>query len=153
TTIGLSGTTGGNNLRPLVNLNKVKVGNDYVLINRLNIITDSITTFLFMLINFIFSFTHNVPSECYKIVYITLSLYLLIWLSIYIFYPRIKSALNLKKIGLRQIILSTVLCTVTIICAVASKTPSILWLLVFAMFPIVRLVVITVLHKRNLFSC
>lgn len=153
TTIGLSGTMGGNDLRPLLKLNSITVGGDYVMINRLRIVTVALTTIFFVLVNFIFSLIHNVYQECYSIVYISLGLYCLIWLAIYIFYPRIKAPFNLKATGLRQTLFTLILIAVVVIASFATTTPCILWLLFFAAFPLVRYLLMVILYKRSWFSC
>ncbi len=153
TTIGLSGTTGGSDLRPLLKLNNIAVGNDYVLINRLHIVSVAITTMIFMLINLIFSFTHNVQNECYAVVYITLVFYALIWALIYLFYPRIKAAFSLKSTGIRQTIFTAILIALVIASSLATATPTVMWLLVFAPFPLIRFVFMVALRKRSWFAC
>ena len=153
TTIGLSGTTGGSDLRPLLDLNNIPVGNDYVMINRLRIVTVALTTLIFMCINFIFSLTHNVYQECYHIVYITLLLYTLIWLAIYLFYPRIKTPLNLKSTGIRQLIFTLILIVLVVVASFATTTPSVLWLLCFTPFPLVKFAFMAALRKRSWFVC
>ncbi len=153
TTIGLSGTTGGSDLRPLLSLNSIPVGNDYVIINRLKIVALALTTALFILINFFFSLTHNVYDEFYSIVYITLILYFLIRLTIYLFYPRLKAPFILKQNGIRQAIFTFVLVVLVIITSLATATPTVLWLLCFAPFPIVRFAFMVILRKRSWFVC
>ena len=153
TTIGLSGTTGGSDLRPLLDLNSIPVGNDYVFINRLRVVSMALTTALFVLINFIFSLTNNICQECYSIVYITLALYALIWLAIYIFYPRIKTTFDKKTTGIRQLIFTFILIVLVVASSFATTTPSVLWLLVFAPFPLVRFIFMVVLYKRSWFVC
>lgn len=153
TTIGLSGTTGGNDLRPLLKLNSIPVGNNYVLINRLRIISVVIATLFFTLVNFIFSLTHNVCQEFYTIVYIALALYLIIWTAIYIFYPRIKAVFSLKMAGIRQSVFTLILIALVIVSSFATSTPSVMWLLFFAPFPIVRYILMAILHKRSWFVC
>lgn len=154
TQIGLIGTTtGGEDLRPLVKLNSVTVGNDYVIINRLRMISVILTAAIFMLINFICSLTHNVCAECYSIVYTTLFLYSLVWLAVYLIYPRIKMPFNLKNLTIRQIIFTLILVTLVVICSFATDTPNILWLLIFAIFPLVRLIIMAILRKRSWFLC
>ena len=154
TQIGLAGTTtGGEDLRPLVKLNNVSVGNDYVIINRLRVIAVMLTAAIFMLINFICSLTHNVCAECYSIIYITLFLYSLVWLTVYLIYPRIKMPFNLKNLVIRQVIFTFILIALVIICTLATDTYNILWLLIFAMFPLVRLLLMVALRKRSWFLC
>ena len=153
TTIGLSGTVGGNDLRPLLNLNSISVGNDYVLINRLRFVSILITTALFMLINLIFSFTNNVCAECYNVAYLALGIYTAIWLIIYTFYPRIKAVFNLKSLTGRQLLFTLILIGVVIACRFATKMSCVLFLLIFAFYPLVRLFVMIALRKRSWFAC
>ena len=153
TTIGLSGTMGGNDLRPLLNLNNIPVGNDYVLINRLRIVSVVLTTALFLLINFFCSLTHFVYQEYYSIVSITLVLYLLIWLAVYLVYPRIKSVFNCKSNGIRQTLFTLILLTLIIICSFTAATTKLLWLIIFAFFPLVKYLMMVILRKRSWFAC
>ena len=153
TQIGLSGTTGGNDLRPLVKLNKIPVGNNYVMLNRLRIIAVILTAAIFMLINLVYSLTHNVCAECCSIVYIVLFLYSSIWLAIYLVYPHIKSVLNLKQLTIKQIVFTIILITLIVVCAFATDTYSVLWLLIFSLFPTVKLIFMVTLRKRSWFVC
>ena len=153
TTIGLSGTIGGNDLRPFLNLNSITVGNDYVLINRLRIVSIALTSLIFALINLFCSLTNSLCRECYYIVYITLTLYLLIWLAIYVFYPRIKATINLKSIGIKQFIFTLILVALVVACSFATAITHVLWLLIFALFPMVKFIFIAILHKRSWFAC
>ncbi len=153
TMIGLSGTTGGNDLRPLLNLNNITVGNDYVIINRLHIISVALTVAIFMLINFFCSLTHAVSQEYYSLVYIALIVYLLIWLAIYLVYPRIKAVYKLKPSGIKKAVITAILFALVTICSIIAGTTQFLWLLFFALLPMVEFVFTVILRKRSWFAC
>jgi|GEM_PF-3312786 len=153
TTIGLSGTIGGNNLRPLLELNNIAVGHDYVSINRLRIVAAALTTVIFLFINLLCSCTHTVNKEYYTLVYIAISLYFLIQLAIYLVYPRIKAVFNRKKIGIRQCIISLIILSIIIIGSIAAGTGKLLWLIIFTLLPITEFVLMVMLRKRSWFVC
>lgn len=153
TTIGLSGTIGGNDLRPLVDLNNVTVGNDYVAINRLRFVAVLFTSLIFILINFFCSLTRTVRYEYYTLVHITIGLYCLIQLAIYLVYPRIKAVFNRKKVGIRQCIISLVILVIIIIGSIAAGTGKLLWLLIFTMLPLTEFSFMLMLRKRSWFTC
>ena len=151
--IGLSGTVGGNDLRPLVKLNDVKVGNDYVVINRLRMAAAFINTMFFILINFLFSLTRAVQPEIYNLIYIILSLYVLINLAIYIVYPRIKTAYNKKTSRIYHIVTSLVLFILVLTYCFVAGTPQYLWVVTFTLLPVIELVLILVLRNKRWFTC
>ncbi len=153
TTIGLSGTLGGNDLRPLLNLNNISVGNDYVLINRLRIVSVTLTTIIFLFINLFCSLTHTVCQEYYSLVYIALMVYALIWLAIYFVYPRIKTVFKIKTNGIRQTIITVVLMAIIITCSIIASTTQFIWLLIFATLPLVEFILMVILRKRSWFVC
>ncbi len=153
TMIGLSGTTGGNDLRPLLKLNSIAVGNDYVMINRLRIVATALTTVIFLLINLFCSLTHTVQQECYSLVYIALILYLLIWAAIYLVYPRIKAVYKIKPSAIRQTITTVILTVLVVVLSIIAQTTEFLWLLLFTIFPLIEFVFMVTLRKRSLFAC
>lgn len=153
TLIGLSGTVGGSDLRPLLKLNKVKVGNDYVMINRLRVISALFTAAIFFLINFICSLTKVVQAEYYNIVYIALTIYTFINLAIYFVYPRIKTVFKRKASGIRHVIVTLVLFALALAFCFISGTTSLLWLIIFSFLPIVEFIFMTKLRNRSMFQC
>lgn len=153
TMIGLSGTVGGNDLRPLLDLNNIQVGNDYVMINRLRIVAIAITTILFMLINLFCSLMHTVCTEYYSLVYIALSIYALIWLAVYLVYPRIKAVFKIKANGIRQTIITLVLMAIIITASIIAHTTNFVWLLIFALLPMAEFIITIMLRKRSWFTC
>ena len=153
TLIGLSGTVGGSDLRPLLKLNKVKVGSDYVIINRLRVISAMLTTAIFVLINFFCSLVGSSQAEYYNIVYIILAIYAFINLAIYFVYPRIKVVLKCKTSGLRHMIISLVLFALVLLYCLISGHTNLLWLLFFTLLPIVEFIFMANLRNRSLFQC
>lgn len=153
TSIGLSGTVGCNDLRPLLKLNALAVGNGYVIINRLRIIATLLNTALFMLINFFCSLTHSVQSEYYTLIYITLGVYFFIQLSIYLVYPRIKAVFNVKKSTTRRCIIMLMLFALGLTYCIINGTTSLLWILFFALYPLIELILLLVLRGRSWFLC
>ena len=153
TTIGLSGTLGGNNLRPLIQLNCVPVGNDYVFINRLRIVTVTLTTALFLLINLLCSFMPAVCQEYYSLVYIALALYFLIWLAIYLVYPRIKTVFKRKSTGIRKTMITLILLATIITLSIVTGTTKLLWLMCFAFLPFTEFIIMVMIRKRSWFVC
>ena len=153
TLIGLSGTVGGSDLRPLVKLNKVKVGNDYVIINRLRVIAALINTAIFMLVNFFCSLTKVVQNEYYNIVYIALAIYALINLAIYFVYPRIKAVFKPKKSGIKHLIIALGFFIFVLAYCLISQSTKLLWLLLFTFAPIIEFILIAKLRNRSCFQC
>ena len=123
------------------------------MLNRLRIIAVILTAAIFMLINLVYSLTHNVCAECCSIVYIVLFLYSSVWLAIYLVYPHIKSVLNLKQLTIKQIVFTIILITLIVVFAFATDTYSVLWLLIFSLFPTVKLIFMVTLRKRSWFIC
>ena len=152
TSFGMSGTLGGNDLRPLVKLNTVTVGSDYVMINRLRMVAAVLKTVIFMIINFLCSLTHTVQNEYYNLIYIILLLYAAIQLAVYLIYPRIKAVLNRKSCGIRRAIVSSILLALAVTYCVI-KSASMLWLVIFTLLPLVEFVFIINLSKRKWFLC
>ena len=153
TSIGLSGTLGGNDLRPLLNLNQVTVGNDYVIINRLRMVAVTLTTAIFLLINFLCSLTQTVCQDYYSLVNIALCIYFLIYLAIYFVYPRIKKVFKRKPYVIRQIIFTVILLAVVITGNILAKTTNFMWLAFFALLPLTEFVLMVILRKRSWFVC
>lgn len=153
TSISMSGTLGGNNLRPLVKLNDVTVGNDYVTINRLRIVVTAICTVIFMLINFLFSLTHAVETEYYSLVYVALLIYAMINLAIFLIYPRIKAVFKRKASGIRRGLISLLLLLATVAYCFIAGTFNLLWLAIFALLPLTEFVLMIMLSKRSWFLC
>lgn len=153
TLIGLSGTVGGNDLRPLIKLNKVKVGNDYVMINRLRMVSTLFTAAIFFLVNFICSLTKVVQAEYFNIVYIALAIYAFINLAIYFVYPRIKVTFKRKASGFRHFMVSLVLFGLALVFSFVSQTPNLLWLILFSFLPIVEFIFMIKLRNRSWFQC
>ncbi|MCM1403933.1 MAG: PadR family transcriptional regulator [Prevotella sp.] len=153
TSIGLSGTVGGNDLRPLLKLNSITVGNDYVTINRLRMVVVALNAVIFMLINFFCSLSHTVQTEYYTLVYIALLLYICIQLAVYLFFPRIKTVFKRKSIGIRHALISLVLLVFVLAHCLFNHATNLLWLLIFALLPMVEFVLMLMLHKRSYFLC
>ncbi|MBR4418576.1 MAG: hypothetical protein IKT33_01075, partial [Clostridia bacterium] len=153
TLIGLSGTTGGNDLRPLVELNEVTVGNDYVIINRLRIVAALLNTVIFILINFFCSLFHASQNEYYKLIYIVLILYACINLAIFIVYPRIKSYFNCKACASHHMIITIVLFALVITCCLITSSWNLLWLTIFSFVPLCEFIFMSLLRKRSCFKC
>ena len=153
TLIGLSGTTGGNDLRPLVELNEVSVGNDYVIINRLRIASALLNTAIFMLINFFCSLFHSSQNEYYKLIYIVLILYACINLAIFIVYPRIKSYFNSKACASHHAIITIVLLALVITCCLITSSWNLMWLAIFSFLPLCEFIIMSALRKRSCFQC
>ncbi len=153
TLIGLSGTVGGNDLRPLLKLNKVKVGNDYVIINRLRMAATFISAVIFAIINFFCSLTHTAPNETYSLVYIVLGLYTLINLSIYIVYPRIKKIFYRKASFVRYALSSLIAFVLVLLYCFVNNMTNLLWLTIFTLLPITQSIIMLILRKRSWFEC
>ncbi len=153
TSIGLSGTVGGNDLRPLLKLNSIMVGNDYVTINRLRMVVVALTTVIFMIINFFCSLTQAVQTEYYSLVYISLLLYISIQLSVYLFFPRIKTVFKRKAIGVRHALITLIMFALVLVHCLINSTTNLLWLLIFALLPLVEYVLMLILRKRSWFLC
>ncbi len=153
TSIGLSGTIGGDNLRPLLKLNSITVGNDYVTINRLRMVVVALNVAIFMLINLFCSMTHTVRSEYYSLVYITLLTYTFIQLAIYLVFPRIKTVFKRKTIGIRHLVITLILIALVLTHSLIKGTTSLLWLLIFAMLPLMEFVLLLIFRKRSWFLC
>ena len=153
TLIGLSGTTGGNDLRPLLELNEVTVRNDYVVINRLRIVAAMINTVIFMLINFFFSLLHTSQNEYYNLIYIVLILYACVNLAVFIVYPRIKAYFNRKACASRHAIITIVLFALILTCCLIASAMNLIWLAIFAFVPLVEFVLMLILRNRSWFQC
>lgn len=153
TLIGLTGTIGGNDLRPLIKLNKVKVGNDYVVINRLRMASTLISSLIFVIINFFCSLTHAAPAESYSLVYIILALYTLINLSIYFVYPRIKKIFYRKASFIRYSLSSLIAFILVLLYCFVNSMPNLLWLTIFTLLPLTQSIIMIMLRKRSWFEC
>lgn len=153
TSFGLSGTLGGNNLRPLVKLNDVKVGNDYLMINHLKIIASGITTVFSCLLNFFCSINPIFKNEFSSLIYIILMIYGAINLSVYLFYPRIKSVFKRKQIGVRAFAITLLLSVLIITAAIITSSINLVWLIIFALIPCIEFIVMLLLCNRSWFAC
>lgn len=153
TSFGLSGTTGGNDLRPLIKLNSIKVGNDYVIINRLRLMAAILNTAIFMLINLFCSLTHSVKTEYYNLIYIIFLIYFAINLAIFLIYPRIKSVFKRKVKGIRSILITLLLLGLIVTYCLIQGTINLLWLAIFALLPLFEFMFMLILSKRNYFLC
>lgn len=153
TLIGLSGTIGGNNLRPILKLNKVKVGNDYVMINRLRMVATALCFLIFTIINFFCSLTQASPEESYKLVYIILMIYTLINLAIYFVYPRIKVVFKRKSSFLRYLLATFILFFLVMLYCFVYNATNLLWLTIFTFMPITQFIIMSSLRKRSWFEC
>ena len=140
-------------MRPLLELNDITVGNDYVMINRLRIVSVLINTVIFMLINLFCSLFHSAQSEYYKLVYIVLFLYTLIHLAIYIVYPRIKAFFNIKACAGHHVIITIILLALVLVCCFITSAWNLLWLVIFSFVPLIEFLLMSALRKRSWFSC
>lgn len=153
TSFGLSGTLGGNDLRPLIKLNDVTVGNDYLIINRLKVIAAGITTAIFMLLNILCSINPVFKNEFSNLIYIILLVYSAINLSVYLFYPRIKSVFKRKQTGIRSVVTTLILSILIIVGAIATASASLMWLIIFVFMPCTEFLMMTLLRNRSWFAC
>ena len=153
TSIGLSGTLGGNELRPLLKLNSITVGNDYVTINRLRVVAAILTAAIFILINFFCSLTHAVRTEYYSLVYIALMIYAFINLAIYVIYPRIKTVFKRKASGLHHFLVTLLMLALVITYCILKSTTALMWLAIFAALPLIEFFLMMALRKRRWFLC
>ncbi len=151
--INLTGTLGSANLRPLLKLNQIPVGNDFVAINRLRIVACLITIALFAVLNALLSLTKIAKVEYHNLVYIYLLTYLAVVLAIYLVFPKIKALyLRGKSFRWRAVITIALMTLVGIICAVNHSINSI-WLGIFAFVPIVECLLMILLRKGKVFRC
>ena len=151
--ISLTGTVGNPDLRPLLKLNQVTVGNNFVMINRLRIITCVINILIFGLLNFIFSLSQIAQSEYFNLVYLSLGIYFAIEVAIYIVFPRVKTVFMRGKTFRRCTLVTLgLIAALTVICIVDHSLSQI-WLGIFAFIPIVHCILMMSFQKGRIFQC
>lgn len=152
-TINLTGTVGTTDLRPLVKLNAVQAGNDFVLINKLRVFTALLTTLLFILINFLFSLMAFSKREYHGFIFITLVIYYAIILAIYIVFPKTKAMFSKDKSAKIRGLVTLALLLVVAIIAIVDQTWQLIWLGTFAFVPLVECLLMIILRKGKVFVC
>ncbi len=152
-TINLTGTLGSPNLRPLLKLNQVPVGNDFVAINLLRIVASLVTIALFVLFNALFSLAKTAKVEYYNLVYICLLTYFAVVLAIYLVFPKAKAMfLRGKSFRWRAVATICLMVVIGIVCGV-NHSLGLIWLGLFAFVPVVECLLMIALRKGKVFRC
>ena len=151
--ISLTGTLGGANLRPLLKLNDIPVGNDFVAINRLRVVASLITIAFFVVLNALLSLTNAVQTEYYNLVYIYLLTYFAVVLAIYLVFPKIKTMyLRGKSFRRRAVATVCLMAVIGVVCGV-NRSLRLIWLGIFSFVPVVECLLMILLRKGKIFRC
>lgn len=151
--ISLTGTVGSPDLRPLLKLNQVTVGNNFVTINRLRMVACVINILIFGLLNFIFSISQIAQSEYFNLIYLLLGIYFAVELAIYIVFPRVKTIFMRGKTFRRCTLVTLGLIAVLIIICIVDHSLKQIWLGIFAFMPVVHCILMMSFQKGRIFQC
>ena len=151
--MNLTGTTGSANLRPLLKLNQILVGNDFVAINRLRVVAAIINLIIFVLVNFFCSLLPTAQKEYYELIYIGLGIYFAVIFAIYFIFPKVKMMFNCGRSFRWHALVTIGLAIIVIVICVSKQSLNLIWLALFAFIPVVESLLMMILRKGKVFRC